>query len=490
MIQADGSGDGNTSSSLPAWVFIVSGIGFLLVLLFIIWLICKCRQRSRYDYTALEEEQSLIQKWDEERRIQKSAERDTILLSCYYYLRESRQYSIVNHLPDIGSRINKHWFVVQDSVSRSQNLLSMTPWSQHCILPCNKMTKKTLSELFSLLKHPYIFPVLNVDIMLDHKLVVIIQPYNQAGSLKDLIYCSHPNSAWLDKYEIKGKHLTNSKIKNYGRQILEGLIYLQDKGLPQCTHVHTGNVLLVNGVCKVSGYEGTLLGHKARLDTLIKNLVKKNLDATETIAFGHLLFEMSAGRELKTAEPDAEQLAFCPSEQAVEVLRFIFTNESGSFPYLEEIAYHTFFRDADVSHLNKIKNDQNKFSSSIKSMLKLYRKEGETSRRHRRKSVRKKSRAESVNEPKRERTRTKSKSKKHSVDIPVPPVAFKSNTAFSGPPPTPVFAPPPPPPLSNSAVSSRAPPLTTNRASLLSDIRKGARLNKTTNISDRSKPRI
>lgn len=28
---------------------------------------------------------------------------DIFLLNCYYYLRESRDYSIVNHLPDIGN---------------------------------------------------------------------------------------------------------------------------------------------------------------------------------------------------------------------------------------------------------------------------------------------------------------------------------------------------------------------------------------------------
>lgn len=47
----------------------------------VILFVMSYRRQSRYDQIILEEERSLIQKWDEEKRMQKMAERGMLLQS-------------------------------------------------------------------------------------------------------------------------------------------------------------------------------------------------------------------------------------------------------------------------------------------------------------------------------------------------------------------------------------------------------------------------
>ena len=53
---------------------------------------------------------------------------------------------------------------------------------------CGVVFPKLSFELFfSLQKHPYIHPVLEVEYLRDTNHVAVIQPYVQQGSLKDMI---------------------------------------------------------------------------------------------------------------------------------------------------------------------------------------------------------------------------------------------------------------------------------------------------------------
>ncbi|XP_032237029.1 slowpoke-binding protein isoform X2 [Nematostella vectensis] len=477
-------------------VYVAIGIGSCIVVLIVLWILCKCR-RSRFDYTAIDEEKSLIYKWETEKLTQKNTQRDAVLLNCYYYLKDTKTYSVVNHLPEIGSRLNKHWFLVKNSKTRMDAVLAMLEWSPKSLIPCSKQTRNTLKELLDALEHPYLLPILSIDVMLDREMVIIIQPYSPAGSLKDIIYGSRPTSPWLEKYEFKGKGLTVLQIKNYGRQILEALIYLQERGLPSCSHVHSGNVYLIDGACRFSGYEYSLLGYKARLQPLFKKLVKKNKQAIDVLAFGHLLFEMAAGYELNTAEPSDEQMESCYCPQVVEVLNSIFFNHSGAYPYLEEIASYAFFKDADINHLKKMQGArQVKLGSNTRAMLKLFHTK-ESDNRSCRKSLKRRSRAASINtESKKEKKSSRSKSKRKSLDSSIPSVVFsKVGAAMTSYPPakgSSIFSPPPPPPAVPPAIREHAPTKAAagkERGELLSSIRQGTRLKKA-DTNDRSAPRI
>ena len=61
-----------------------------------------------------------------------------------------------------------------------------------------------------------------------------------------------PTQDWAVKYKRAGTALDGRRIALYGKQLLQGMIYLQAKQIPY-GHLHAGNVLLDRGVCR-SGF--------------------------------------------------------------------------------------------------------------------------------------------------------------------------------------------------------------------------------------------
>lgn len=292
---------------------------------------------------------------------------------------------------------------------------------------------------------------------------------------------------------MKGKALSLTQIRNFGRQVLEALVYLRDKGLPTCGHVHSGNIFVINGTAKLSGFENSLFGWKSRLYPTIKKLLKDKDDDIEVIQFGHLLYEMLAGWELTTAEPRREQLINFRNTPVVEVINFIFFNESEMYPTLDELVAHSLFKGGDISGLKKFNPGPVRFSSNVKQLLKIYRNDDEERPRKRKMSSRK-SKLDDGKAVKKEKSSSKSKAKRASVDEKsVPPVQFMATyPPKPPPPPIPREVPPPPqlkrPPVSVEKAAPR-PPSSSGRGALLSQIQRGSKL-KATKTNDRSAPRV
>ena len=61
--------------------------------------------------------------------------------------------------------------------------------------------------------------------------------------------------------------------------------FLYHKGFPTALgHVQSGNIFVVDNVCKLGGYENTLLGYKTR----VYRICKDHMDHFDTILFGEL----------------------------------------------------------------------------------------------------------------------------------------------------------------------------------------------------------
>lgn len=87
--------------------------------------------------------------------------------------------------------MDRHWFVVRDGATRTERLLTVTALPDACPLrhsPCQ--VRPGLQEIFLDLQHPYVHPVLDIDIkvLAERPHVVVVTPLNDDGSLKDLIY--------------------------------------------------------------------------------------------------------------------------------------------------------------------------------------------------------------------------------------------------------------------------------------------------------------
>ncbi|KDR12072.1 hypothetical protein L798_13376 [Zootermopsis nevadensis] len=209
------------------------------------------RHGGRYEYTALEADSTVHERMELERKSRERAQN-----ACQHYLRSCSRYALLHHLNDIGSRVDKHWFVVNDTSMKTERLLTLVPLSPNCAIECNANTRSTILELFLALQHPYIYPVLDLDFrdVSGQTYVILVLPFNNRGSLKDLIYKVRNPFRWQDdwsqKYGQRSAGLPVSQVQRLGRQILEALVFLKNRGFPPCSHLHSGNIILQNGVAR------------------------------------------------------------------------------------------------------------------------------------------------------------------------------------------------------------------------------------------------
>ncbi|WAR26148.1 PXK-like protein [Mya arenaria] len=104
---------------------------------------------------------------------------------------------------------------------------------------------------------------------------LVIRPYGEKGTLKDIICKCKPKGNFLKKYATAPAKITRMDvpaIKQFGRQILETLNLLHEKGLPYC-HLHTGNLVVHNN---------------------------RTTEMVDVYSFGHVLYELTFGMEMRT----------------------------------------------------------------------------------------------------------------------------------------------------------------------------------------------
>lgn len=103
--------------------------------------------------------------------------------------------------------------------------------------------------LFLIPQHPYIFPTAFATA--NENGCIVIRDFVERGSLRDMICKCKPKGTYLHKYSNPKAvmQLDFDTIKTFGRQILEALKFLQEKGFPYGELY--GNVCSVNQDAKV-----------------------------------------------------------------------------------------------------------------------------------------------------------------------------------------------------------------------------------------------
>ncbi|KAG8183224.1 hypothetical protein JTE90_005673 [Oedothorax gibbosus] len=358
------------------WAFVLILVFFLIIIGVLFWYLRKCRREPRYEYTALADESFLHDRLEMDRKLQRDSDRNMSTIRCQYYLRGSNRYVFLKHLPDMGSRLDKNWFLVRDSTTKTERLLTMTPMAEMCPIKNTSETRQVLLDLFLALQHPYIYPVLDIDrkIVMEQEYVIAVLPFNEEGTLKDVIYQSHCQDDWKEKYHFQGYGLGSSQIQRLGCQILEALLFLKDQRFPPFLHLHSGNIIVQNGVARISGLENSLFGYSSRSHLFIPKRLHDNKEAVEVICFGHLLFEMATGYELTSWHPSEKNYVDVESKPLViDVLKFIFEQGRYRFPSLQQVASLDFFRHIDLRELRSLMHGPSikaKLSPAARSLLK------------------------------------------------------------------------------------------------------------------------
>lgn len=418
------------------------------------------------------------------------------------FLRSVPNWEIVATLSDIGWRIRKQFFLIKPTDPTKKNVRNILTWTSYG--QDFHMEVKDLDSILTALKslqHPYIYPPSVTTC--NSEGIITVRNFLMNGTLRDSLCNTKPQLSQLKKYgkpKIRGA-LHEQHIQLFGRQILEGLKFLYEKGIPY-GHLHSGNVALDGNVCRLLEIETGLIGvpsiHRHRYVPMKKI---QDIEAQDVYSFARLLYEMLCGEPLRSSTLQ-EVPPNCSSELKSILLSILSDeacNKSG-LPTFADLLANPYFTAIDLPSIEK---PQLKIPSKLKEVIKTAKERSEARLKEDQKFLRQFRRTSKAHayhmseEEKKKRKKTVKKLQKEasiseSSQTSAPPSSPSpaSRNHVSVPPPPQSSAPSPPPSQAPANKSSLA-PKTEGRGALLSsicDFKKGE-LKKTKTV-DKSKPRV
>lgn len=130
---------------------------------------------------------------------------------CLEWTKKSAgRYKIMAHLNDIGWRPNKNWFLIKDTATNGDRLMSWFPLAD-CValegLSGPDSPKSMLKELLVSLQHPCVYPVVDLDIFSfnQNQYVGVVMGLSSGyhgvfGSLKDTLYSVEMKVCFYKKF--------------------------------------------------------------------------------------------------------------------------------------------------------------------------------------------------------------------------------------------------------------------------------------------------
>jgi hypothetical protein len=259
----------------------------------------------------------------------------------------AHEIEISQEVPFCGTRLSKSYAVMRDALvdshykGRYQVMLKLIeiPEDTRSSLPSgsaklalgekeslaplvnwnNAKLTKALAAAIQNVSHPYVMNTIRFDISAVNHACFSLQWYSTEGSLRDLLYqpsdlladASKKYPAQAQHFKTRAKPLRKEQIQKFGRQILEALLYFESIGLPYY-HLHSGNILIVNGSCRVTDYENVFFGLQNRLHDKLRRLPVHPFVG----AFGCVLHEMVTGREIHFPDKKGEVDVAVPATHA------------------------------------------------------------------------------------------------------------------------------------------------------------------------------
>uniref|UniRef100_A0A673HSQ8 PX domain-containing protein kinase-like protein n=1 Tax=Sinocyclocheilus rhinocerous TaxID=307959 RepID=A0A673HSQ8_9TELE len=282
------------------------------------------------------------------------------------FFRSDPKWEVIEPLKDIGWRLRKRYFLVKDKDQpKDKQVLSWVDLGPDKFLSDKDL--QSAMKLLTTLSHSNISPVSFATT--SESSALVIRVFSEKGTLRDHICKVKPKEPFLKKYcnpkKIQG--LEQQQIRTYGRQILEALKFLHDKGFPY-GHLHPSNVLIEENTCKLLDIENSLLGLPSYYRPYVTQFRKINTtESIDVYSFGHLLYEMTYGRP-----PDAvpvDQYPTAPFSSVVSVLQSILSTEAckTGMPTVSQLLQTPLFNDMLLFNSEK---PQFKISSKLKEALK------------------------------------------------------------------------------------------------------------------------
>ncbi|XP_029990258.1 LOW QUALITY PROTEIN: PX domain-containing protein kinase-like protein [Sphaeramia orbicularis] len=282
------------------------------------------------------------------------------------FFRSDPKWEVVEPLRDMGWRIRKKYFMIKNKEQpKDRHLLTWVDLGPDRFLSDRDL--QSVMKLLTSLSSPYLCPLFFSSV--SESSALLIRPLSEKGSLRDHICKVKPRDIYLKKYynPKKSQGLDLPLIKLYGRQILEALKQLHDGGL-YFGHLNTCNVIIDDGVCRLTDVENGPLGVPSVLRPFFTQLRKINTtESIDVFCFGHLLYEMTYG--LPPDSVPIDQYTDIPYTTVVSVLQSILSTEAckSGMPTVSQLIQTPLFSDVQLQHSDK---HQIKVPSRIKEVLK------------------------------------------------------------------------------------------------------------------------
>ncbi len=416
------------------------------------------------------------------------------LLAARFYLR-GKAFALEEQLEKVGSRQEKNWFVVRSTTTREELLMTVT-------FTDLKIDRNMFSDILVGMRSHFVFQTVDAEYVEEKKMAVVFRRIVK-GSVRDILCNAKWSQSYARKYGRKGgEPLSEARIASWGRHVLEGINFLRLKGLP-AGHIHCGNLVVENNVCKITDYDNKLLTSlKPALMPLIQHETCVGSDP-DVVCFGAVLFEMATGFPMDTVDL-GQRPTRGVSAAVMNVLDAIFYTKARSRPSLEALLAMPIFASVQMPDLPPLARTRlgPKAKEALRDCRRLAPAGGAEVSKPPRLAPRPHRYADTPLAVART-VETVPVATAGARVAPAPPVAAPSATKIASPPPPPPpasapvkaagSAPPPPPPPAPAAPMAPPPPPAAavpagNRSGLLSSIQgfKGG-LKKFVTV-DKSKP--
>eukprot|EP01047_Picozoa_sp_COSAG01_P009042 COSAG01_NODE_366_length_18064_cov_35.830615_8_plen_305_part_00 len=237
----------------------------------------------------------------EKQRVQREAmdhalEQDMITAKSYL---RGLDMQLESALVGIGHRTptEKTCYLVRSPQGKQAVLTLLTlPKAPQCpLVLSSKSARSHLRNFAKEIDHPFIFRAQELAYVVEKRCLLVFREFAPRGSLKDRIHRkANPKQRWAAKYGFKGDPLSERLIALFCKQILEAMAYFQVLGLP-CTGCHTGNIIMrASDWVQITEFENAAVG--------LAPFKPNRVHASDTLAFGHVLYEMATGAALESAE--------------------------------------------------------------------------------------------------------------------------------------------------------------------------------------------
>ncbi|XP_019627806.1 PREDICTED: PX domain-containing protein kinase-like protein isoform X1 [Branchiostoma belcheri] len=282
------------------------------------------------------------------------------------FFRSEPHWEVIEPLRDVGWRFRKTYFLIKPKDQPKEKLvLSWTDFG-----PDKTIDDKDLVPIMKLLptiQHPFVYPVVFATSMENGGLA--IRSFYQPGTLRDAICKTKPNKVHFLKKYCKPKMyapLPLPAIRTCGRQVLEALKFLHDKGWFY-GQLHAGNVMLEENCCRLLDLENSVLGLPPYYRYFLTQLRKvQTMEQVDVYSFGHLVYEMAFGDQLQTATLEMLPLD-CPAELRTFLESILTVDAVKSLPSVSDLLASPLFSNVPVVLPDK---PQLKIPSKLKEALK------------------------------------------------------------------------------------------------------------------------